>query len=182
MAREIELKYHIIDHHSFENHLKSLGISLSEAVEQNDIIFFRKGKKFDDLPNGEPVIRIRQENGKAKTTIKKYINGSINREEVECEILDVNSFKHILSLMDYQPIVAVQKIRSTGVYDGATIAVDHVKKLGFFAEIEIISSKKNFEDDLNKIMLIAQTLGLNNSEIQSKPYDEMLYLKGEKYD
>lgn len=181
MARELELKFQVACKHDFMDRLQNLGITLSEPVEQVDTIFFRKGKIFEDLESGEPVIRIREENGKVKTTLKKYMNGIMDREEIECEILDAASFHKFLCLMDCVPTVVVRKTRRKGFYHGATITLDSVERLGIYAEIEIVCDN-HIADNSRKLEEIAKELGLNMSDVVAKPYDEMLYRKEEKND
>lgn len=181
MAREIELKYELENVEEYIAHLCKLGITLSSTLTQCDTIFFRRGKCFRDLEAGEPVVRIRQENGMAKTTAKKYIIGITEREEVECIIDDIVSFKKYLALLDFTPIVTVNKTRRKGSYRGTTITVDCVEGLGEYTEIEIVTDETS-TTGLNLIKNVAKELGLNDMNLVSMPYDEMLFMKGENDD
>lgn len=182
MARELELKYKLESVEEYITRLNQLGISLSHPVQQCDTIFFRSGKCFQDLKAGEPVIRIRQENGTIKATIKKYVSGITEREEVECGISDIDSFKKFLALLDCVPIVTVKKTRRKGKYCGTTITIDFVEGLGVYTEIEIVTQEKKTASGLDVIKSVAKYLGLDQEHLVSTPYDEMLFTKGEYHD
>lgn len=182
MARELELKFRLADKKKFLERLSCLGIILSEPIVQHDTIFFRKGKCFKDLESGEPVIRIRQEKDNVKATLKKYVNGIVDREEIECSISDAGAFTRFLCLLECSPVVTVKKTRAKGVYHGVTITLDSVEKLGDFTEIEIMSAGENVEENLSKICNIAYELGLDMADLAKIPYDEMLFKKGENND
>ena len=181
MAREYELKYELENIEEYIAHLNQLGISLSPPVLQCDTIFLRIGKGFQNLHKGEPVIRIRQENDTVKTTIKKYVLGTTEREEVECDIIDIQSFQKFLALLDFFPLVTVKKTRRKGHYRGTTITVDCVEGLGEYTEIEIVAREES-TSCLNVIKSVTKELGLDDKHLISMPYDEMLFMKGQYND
>jgi len=180
MKRELELKFYISNKTNFINILNKKNIILSDPFIQNDIIFFRKGKRFSDLENGEPVIRIRQSNSQITTTLKKYKNGILDRTEIECKIEDSVNFQKFLELLEIFPVVTVNKTRQTGSYKGATIVLDNVSELGVFAEIEIISRDNCIEEDKKRLNKIAEELEFNLNSIVEVAYDEMLFNNAEK--
>ena len=179
MRRELELKFRITSENDFINMLEEKGIVLSSPIMQDDIIFFRKDRGFSDLDKGEPVIRIRKQQDKIVTTLKKYKDGIADRVEVECEILDGEMFHKYLELLDLVPVVTVKKKRRKGNYEDASINVDQVEGLGLFVEVEVISDDYMAKDDMKKLNRIVNELGLSKNNIVSMPYDEMLFRKGE---
>ena len=82
-------------------------------------------------------------------------------------------------MLDFSPIVSVNKTRRKGIYRNATIVIDHVKELGDYIEIEIISEDNLVEDNLVKLKEIAKELDLNETNLVNTPYDELLYIKKE---
>lgn len=177
MRRELELKFSIPNDKEFINLLKTKKIFFSDPITQRDAIFFRKGKGFCDLKEGEPVIRIRNQEGKYITTLKKYVHGITDRVEVECEILDAEAFQRYLELLDLDLVVTVKKIREKTFYKNAVVCLDHVEGLGVFVEVEIVSDECNAEDDMKKLNQIVEELCLNKKNIVKMPYDEMLFNK-----
>lgn len=178
MSRELELKFELDQQHEFLERLNALGITLSEPCRQYDTIFLPHDHSFEDLDKGIPIVRIRQSDGKITTTLKKYISGITNREEVECSISDATIFTKYLCLLGFAPIVTVNKTRRKATYCGTTITLDYVEQLGVFTEIEIICDEENVARNLKRLDEIAHELGLEHSKKVSKPYDEMLYLRG----
>lgn len=175
MGREIEMKFRIDNKNTFIDKLYSLGIVLSDYKNQHDKIYMLEGKSFKDLEKGECIIRIRIEENRQTTTIKKYIDGIKDRQEVECEITDVDLFEEYLKLLNFKLLVEVIKKRAVGQYLGANITVDSVSDLGDFSEIEIISNDDNVEKAKERVEEIALRLGFDASNQVKMPYDEMIY-------
>lgn len=175
MYRELELKFKLSSEKLFIDTLNQKGISLSLPVTQRDIVFFRKGKGYPDLPDGEPVIRIRQQNNTFSTALKKYQNGVTDRLELELEISDPVIFQKYLEQLDIIPLVTVRKQRQEACYKDVSINLDHVDDLGVFAEIEILSEDSNVDKATKRLYAIAKELGLEENMLVKQPYDQMLF-------
>lgn len=175
MGRELERKFEIRDKQAYIDRLRMLGIYFSKPINQQDIIFLKKGKKFADLQRGEAVIRIRKENKRVFTTIKRYINGVADRLEAEMPLVDVDSFCDYLFLLDFVHVVTVNKKRSTAMYKNAIISLDDVEKLGIFTEIEIVSAEEYVAENNEKLKRIIFEFGLDIEKSIQLPYDEMIY-------
>jgi len=175
--REFELKFTVPDEDALLNIFRQKDIRLSSPVIQIDTIFLRKGRTFDHLEKGEPVIRIRQEGGLFMTTIKKYKKGISDRVEVECEINDGSTFHEYLELLDILPVIVVKKSRMKGSYKDISICFDHVNDLGIFLEMEIITDEHHASREMERLKGVATELGLNINNVIGVPYDVMLYDK-----
>lgn len=175
MGREIEVKFRIDDKKAFIEKLDSLGVVLSDFKNQHDKIYMLKGKSFDDLEKGECIIRIRKEGRQQTTTIKKYIDGIKDRQEVECGITDADLFEEYLKLLNFKLLVEVIKKRAIGQYLGANITVDSVAGLGDFSEIEVISNDDDAAEAKERVEKIAVRLGFDIFNQVKMPYDEMIY-------
>ena len=75
-----------------------------------------------------------------KKTIKSYYC-----DEFETKIGSIEQFRKILSALNFRSIVTVDKLRKIYTYKDYEVAIDSVKDLGDFVEIEYIgkSSKAN---------------------------------------
>jgi len=62
-------------------------------------------------------------------------------DEYETKVEDINQLKMILNALNFKSIVKVDKLRKTWIYKNYEIAVDSVKDLGDFIEIEYINKK-----------------------------------------
>ncbi|MDR2971207.1 MAG: class IV adenylate cyclase [Bacteroidales bacterium] len=177
VRREVELKFAVSDENDLLNIFRIKGIEMSPPVVQIDTVFLRNGKNFDHLKEGEPVIRIRQEDETFVTTLKKYVKGITDRVEIECQINDGVAFNKYLELLDIFPIVIVKKSRINGKYKNATICFDRVDNLGAFIEIETITDDSYANQEIKRLESIATELGLDINSKVGIPYDVMLYNK-----
>lgn len=177
MRKEVELKFLLKDKEQLFIRLRELNIKVSKSKKQKDTIYMYKGRSFDDLEKGEPIIRIRTTDDDITTTVKRYINGIIERQEVECVLQDDKLFGDYLKVLNYEPIVKVEKQRCEYKYRDANIAVDDVIQLGSFVEVEIILEDDDSEQAIMQIKQIAKELGIDINYIVNKPYDQMIYEK-----
>lgn len=175
MSREVELKFKLDDKKKLLEKLSDLGVDLSIPKKQHDWIYMRNGKLFSDLEVGEAVIRIRKEGDDTTTTIKKYVNGIKDRQEVECGISDASLFAEYLQMLGFKLLVEVEKERVIGHYHGANITVDSVNGLGDFSEIEVIARDDSVIGARKQVEDIAKTLGFDNLKQVNVPYDELMY-------
>ena len=178
MPYEIEYKYRITNKDDFTSRLNELNISLLEFVYQEDIIFMHKNKCFNNLNEGEPIVRIRTDSNGISTNVKKYVQNCQVRQEVECKIVDKDLFIEYLKLLGFSKLVVVKKHRAYTKLDGLTITYDIVEQLGDFVEIEIVTDNHDISLSKTIISNMGKKLGLDNKDIVNLPYDEMIYLKG----
>lgn len=61
-------------------------------------------------------------------------------DEYESEIENIENFKKILKALDFSSLVIVYKKRKTFLYEDYEIALDSVKGLGEFVEIEYVGN------------------------------------------
>lgn len=174
---EIELKYRVTDNKSDIVHLVTqLGFKEHDLKHQIDAIYLpSKHKSFATFTLGEPVARVRSENGKNTLTVKKKINSSSRIEhEIECGDFDIAC--QIIETLGYRQIVMVDKQRRSFTNsNGMTLTIDDVKNLGEFVEIEILEEDaKNETIALEKIKNLASQIGLDDKSVEAKNYDELL--------
>lgn len=98
-------------------------------------------------------LRLRDVNGKHLITYK-YVNHeddgrSHSRDEYETEVSDIKQAEHIFEALGIKEIVVVDKNRITYKYKEYEIALDSVKGLGEFVEIEYKGNGK--KEDARKI-------------------------------
>lgn len=96
-----------------------------------------------DFLNVRPVsewLRIREVGDEYSLNYKNWHftkNGkSYHCDEFEIEIKNSDQMRKILKVLDFKPIVTVDKARRSWLYDDWEISLDRIKELGDFAEIE----------------------------------------------
>lgn len=175
MSLEIEQKFRVPDFASTEAALARLGISLSAPVTQVDCYYAHPQR---DFAQTDEAFRIRAVGAENYLTYKgpKLDDTTKSRVEHEVRLADgpdaMAAIGEILRSLGFTPASIVRKQRRTGVImrDGLSveIALDDVRKLGTFVELEI-----NVSDDLQAdaaratLAALAQELGLTDNERRS---------------
>jgi len=102
-------------------------------------------------------LRLRDADGKCSVSYKNWHfdeNGKSHYcDEFETKIESIEQGRKILSALNFKPVVEVDKLRKIWIYKNYEIAVDSVKNLGDFVEIEYIGKDekvdpKNITDEM----------------------------------
>jgi adenylate cyclase, class 2 len=149
--KEIEAKFYLTDLNVLEHHLQTLGAQrVQERVHEINLRF--------DLPDGSltqahRVLRLRQD-ANAWLTYKGKAQAGESvavRQEIEVQVSDFNTARHLLEALGYQVSVMYEKYRQTYRFEGLDITLDEMP-YGLFCEIEA--------PDVDSIQAMAARLGL----------------------
>lgn len=92
-------------------------------------------------------------------------------DEWEVEIDDANNLDKIFKALGLMPIATVEKARCCYMYkDKYEIALDNVKNLGYFIEIEIKKYTTDKENEYKELLQVAKDLNLNLKNKATKHY------------
>lgn len=120
---------------------------------QIDEYFSPTHRNFIAIRPVEEWLRLRESNGKNSINYKKWHFDESGKshycDEYETKIEDINQLRKILGILDFKPVVKVDKIRKIWIYKDYEIAIDSVKELGDFVEIEYVG--KDNQADPEKI-------------------------------
>lgn len=98
-------------------------------------------------------------------------------DEYEAELKDGDQFLKILSALDFEELVTVEKERRTYLFkDRFEVALDEVKELGYFIEIEAVKDLGTVEEIRGELQSFAERLGIDTSEEDHKGYPRNLML------
>lgn len=130
-------------------------------------------------------LRLRSANGIYSINYKNWHsdeNGKSNYcDEYETKIEDLDKVKKIFNAINFKSIVIVNKMRKIWIYENYEIAIDSVKDLGNFVEMEYIG--KNEKVDPKKIteemVGFLKNLKLGKIERNYVGYPFMLLFKNE---
>ncbi|MHC4205259.1 MAG: class IV adenylate cyclase [Planctomycetota bacterium] len=139
MCVEIEAKLKVDSLVEVDQKLTELGAEFLAEQSQTDFLF-------DDadatLITTDQCLRLRRQSvadserffltykgAKEKSNFKK-------RQEIEIEIIDVESTQKLLSALGYEKILVVEKKRRLWQYGQCSVALDQLPLLGDFVEIE----------------------------------------------
>ncbi len=145
----------------------------------------------DDFLNVRPIaewLRLREAGGKHTINYKNWHFEKDSKshfcDEYETTVEDVGQMKNILQVLHFRAITVVDKVRKTWVWKNWEIAVDAVKNLGDFVEIEYkgdagVDPKK----ETKAMILFLKKLGCGKIKINYLGYPFLLLFPQEaKYE
>jgi adenylate cyclase class 2 len=139
MNTEIEAKLKVRSLVAVEKKLSQVGAVFLENQDQQDIYFDDKKNR---LKNSDSCLRLRtQKTGNTKTifvTCKgpKQKDNFKKRREIDLQVDDFACARQIFSFLGFSQRLVVGKKRRLWKLDDCLVALDSVKGLGFFVEIE----------------------------------------------
>lgn len=102
-------------------------------------------------------------------------------DEYEVEVDNVKNLKKIFKILDIEELIKVDKERKTYSYKNKyEIALDTVKDLGHFIEIEVKKYDKSIMEEYDDLIKLAKDLELNINNMTKKGYPEILLKNKER--
>lgn len=99
-------------------------------------------------------------------------------DEFETEIENPDQLEKIFSALNFKKLVTVEKEREIYTYkDEFEIALDIVKELGYFIEVEAMKNFGSIEATREKVFEFAKNLGLDISKTDKRGYPFLLMEK-----
>jgi predicted adenylyl cyclase CyaB len=162
---EVEQKFKVKNPKAFLGRLKSLRAKrVSGGFEKNEL--WDVGRV---IRKKRSILRLRHFNGKGLLTFKgPRLKGKFKkRVEIETPI-DPKAFEKMLKRMGFKVVAHYEKTRENFKLGAVDITLDHLKKFGWFAEIEAPA---------RSIEKIAAKLGFKKEDREDRSYLEMVYGK-----
>lgn len=101
-------------------------------------------------------------------------------DEYEVEIDNAENLQKIFKILGLEELIIVEKTRKTYFYLGKyEIALDYVKDLGYFIEIEVKKYTEDVMQEYDALLKVAKDLNLNLDGIDKRGYP--YYLIEDKY-
>lgn len=180
---EIEIKIPL-DEETFINVKEKIRASCKfvKSSHQIDEYFTPAHRNFLEPKFPFEWLSIRKRNNKVFLNYKHYYpeNCEITThcDEFETEVKDSNQLEKIFSALNLKRLVTVEKEREVYLYnDEFEVALDTVKELGHFMEIEVRKSFGSIEETREKLFEFAKNLGLDVSKIDKRGYPFLLMKK-----
>lgn len=102
-------------------------------------------------------------------------------DEYEVEIDNSDNLDKIFNILGLEKIAVVDKQRKTYLYlNKYEIALDYVKHLGYFLEIEVQNYSKDPIDEYNELLKLAKKLNLSLNNINKKGYPFHIIYENQK--
>jgi len=173
---EVEKKFRLTDEQytEIEQQLSEKHV-LGQPFGQTDEVYLKGIPSFSEFEQGMPVLRIRTEDNMSTLTYKRAINAGGDAIEHETEIGSVDAMRRIVADMGFSQVTSVVKTRREATIGRFTLALDKVKQLGAFLEIEAITDDPTTVEVLGReIVELATTFGLTEAHIEPKKYDQLI--------
>jgi adenylate cyclase class 2 len=179
MVFEVEQKYRVTQLSEVESRLMSLGVSLSDPIEQVDRYFNHPSRDFAET---DEALRIRSVGNVNRVTYKgpKIDQTTKTRRELELPLADGTEtalgYAELFTALGFSEVREVRKSRrSAQLTRGGgqfEVVLDEVDGLGTFVELEQTVAEEDVERAKQALAELAGELGLDGVERRS--YLEML--------
>lgn len=179
---EIEMKFHVVDFASVQNHLQRLSATAQPAFEEADHYFNAPDR---DFARTDEAFRLRCIGAGNRITYKGPKQGGPTKTRTEIEIAvapgaqAAEQFRQLVQHLGYRPTAVVKKRRT--IYDftrdgfALQACCDEVETLGKFVEVEIVTDPAQKQRAQEILLQVVHELGLEKSE--SRSYLEMVLAK-----
>ena len=184
MSHEVEQKFVLDDPAELLARLPALGARPTGARTQRDRYFNHPGR---DFAATDEALRIRSSGDTNVVTYKgpKLSTRSKTRRELETPLgagaEAAETFAQTLVALGFAPVAVVEKTRKTFelTWEGnrGEVALDQVRNLGSFAEIEFLADDASDIGPIEDVLLrLADRLGL--TRVERRSYLELLLARG----
>jgi len=177
---EIEIKFPLHNPEQVITKLNTIAKITKQDMQQEDTYFVPAHRNFVERDPIKEWLRIRKTVKGAMLNYKNwhYKKGKTTHcDEYETLITNVEALERIFNSLNMNSVIVVNKKRSTWLLDGVEIAVDHVKELGWFIELE---AKDEFESIEKATEHLHNTLGKLDAKVGEQDYKGYPYLLLEK--
>lgn len=178
--KEIEIKLQIneYDYYRLLNMLKGIAILKAEK-HQIDVYYSPTDKSFYDC--GDRCLRVRTEGDNSIISYKRIYDENTSKqfiEEYETRIDSPKMIDCILKALGYKKEIIVDKYRLEYYSDiGFLIALDKVKNLGYFVEIENHNESDTLEKRNQSLVNFIQKLEIDITQRNMEGYSNMMFRK-----
>lgn len=171
MQLEVEQKFPVENRERLLEALNALGCRWQSPLEQADLYFSHPAKNFKE---SDEALRLRRSDEEVVITYKgpKLDATTKTRREIELPIMGgiqgYDQYRELLEVLGFSPVLEVRKTRLPGVVlwqdQDVHIALDDVKGLGSYIELEILAEPEQLELAKGLLATLSQKLGLVGNE------------------
>jgi len=108
-----------------------------------------------------------------------YVQGIYTKKETEFNLQDIKGFLAVLKEFGFRLWITKHKESEVYKYKSASIELNHLRGLGWFVEVEILTVD-NVSEARKTILAIFKLLGINKKDIEKKGYTKLLWEKQNK--
>jgi adenylate cyclase class 2 len=187
---EIEIKIKLKDSDKLLRWLEGNAV-LEKKIQQTDYYFDPPDRSFifegrDDYRDAKEFFRVRFEEEKSEVCYKYWhrdqkTEQSIYADEIEFEICDGKRFLMILEILGFRQTALIEKKRSVWRHQDFEFALDQVKGLGDFVEIEYKGKVSDPLQARQKIFALVEQIGLKHWRETKRGYCAIQWNPGKNH-
>jgi adenylate cyclase class 2 len=178
---EIELKFPLLNRLELIEKLKSIAKLEKSEELQKDTYYNPAHRNFLSKKPVSEWLRLRESKKGFSLNYKKWHNEDGNKtiscDEFETKIENIESLKKLFENLNFEETIIIEKNRSVWHYKDTEIAIDDVKDLGNFIEIEAKGNFINIGEAKKHLYLILNELGAKIGEQDFEGYPYLLLKK-----
>lgn len=174
---EVEAKAYIDDSKLFRGRASKIGKYTGKEEKIDDYYTLQRGKEYP-----HKSLRIRERKGFFEINFKRkvsYVKGVHAKRETEFRVSDIKGFLALIKEFGY--VKWLTKWKESYIYEinkHFHIEINHVRNLGWFAEVEYLCREKSEIPFARKeVLRIMEKLGIDGKEIVRKGYTKLLWEK-----
>ena len=173
---EVESKARIINPEKIRVLAQKIGHYKGKERKVDDYYTLERGKKYP-----EKGLRIRKRSGFYEINFKQrisYKKGVFAKRETEFKVSDISGFLRFINDFGFKKWLTKEKY--TELYEikrNFHIELNHVKKLGWFVEVEYLSNLKDVKSAAKEVRAVLEKLGINKKDIVKEGYTKLLWDK-----
>ena len=178
---EVELKFSLVNKKELIAKLQSIAKLGKENDLQKDTYYIPAHRNFlEKLPILE-WLRLRETPKESSINYKRWHNengkNAVSCDEFETKVEEVDELKNILARLNFTESIIVEKTRTTYHYKDVEIAIDDVKDLGAFIELEAKGNFASIEEAEKHLHKVLEELKANVGKQEFKGYPHQLLEK-----
>lgn len=176
--KEIEIKLELKE----EEYLRILNFLKREGHfvrEQHQVDEYYSPESRSFYESGDRCLRIRSESERTILSYKRIHNENTVQqyiEEYETTVGDQKSIGSILKALNFVQEIVVDKYRiEYMIKNNILVALDHVKDLGYFIELENHDESEELELRNRCLLNLLRELGIDSEKRNSEGYSNMMF-------
>jgi len=172
---EVELKFPVLNSQELVKKLNSLA-QHDKSDFQKDTYYIPKHRNFLETTPVSEWLRLREAKGKFSINYKNWHKDkdpkSVSCDEFETKIEDLDALRKIFASLNFEEVITVEKARNTWMYKDVEIAIDSIKELGDFIELEAKGNFNNVEEAKAHLYAVLKELNaqLGPQDFKGYPY------------
>lgn len=179
---EVELKFHLPEgeRNRLLNFLES-NAQFSKEIKMKDSYYMPHHRDFTRVRPITERLRIREsDKGHSINYKHRIIKDGVNMnycDEYNTPLEKPDQLEKIFLALDITPLIIVDKLRKSFMYQQVEVSLDSIEALGDFVELEMKGQFNNPEEAREKLYVLAEELGLEKEWQDTKGYPWLMLEK-----